>query len=64
MAKMKFFKCPKCGALLQLRIQLPENNQQWPFIFKQKHYAPDGKTICEIPIGVDPNYDIREVGKC
>ena len=63
MAKMKFFKCPKCGSLLQLNIELPENNDKWPVIFQHKHQAPDGSE-CIIPIGVDPNYSIREVGKC
>ncbi|MHA1893177.1 MAG: hypothetical protein ACTSX4_01625 [Candidatus Helarchaeota archaeon] len=63
MAKVRFFKCPKCGTLLQLKIVLPENNNKWPYIFKHEHLSPDGKP-CVIPISVDPNYNIREIGKC
>ena len=63
MGKMKFFKCPKCGTLLQFTVELPEDNVSWPFVIHHRHVAADGKTPCDILIGIDNNYSIREVGK-
>ena len=63
MGKMKFFKCPKCGSLLQFKVELPENNTSWPFVIHHRHVALDGQTPCDILIGIDNNYSIREVGK-
>jgi len=60
MGKTKLFKCPKCGTLLTFKIELPPNNTKWPIIFPYPHTTADGSE-CNISIGIDPNYDIREV---
>lgn len=62
MGKVKFFKCPKCGTLLQIKVELPENNVSWPFVIHYRHLSPQ-KEPCDIVLALDPNYDIREIGK-
>ncbi|MHA1378567.1 MAG: hypothetical protein ACTSRG_09315 [Candidatus Helarchaeota archaeon] len=62
MGKQKFFKCPKCGNLLQVKIDLPEDNESWPFILHYRHMSPDNQP-CDIVLAIDPNYSIREIGK-
>lgn len=62
MGQTKVFKCPKCGRLLTLKLQLPENVERWPFLIKIPHVSEDGSN-CVIELGIDPNYQIRELGR-
>lgn len=62
MGKLKFFKCPKCSTLLQINVELPEDNEIWPFVMHYKHTTPDNNE-CDINLAIDNNYNIREIGK-
>ncbi|MHA1143497.1 MAG: hypothetical protein ACTSRW_02100 [Candidatus Helarchaeota archaeon] len=62
MGKTKVFKCPKCDQILTLKIELPPNVKRWPFIFKVPHKNAAGDA-CVVVLGIDPNYQIREVGR-
>ena len=62
LAKVKVFKCPRCGTLLTFKLELPKDVKRWPFIMKAAHKTSDGKN-CVIAVGIDPNYDIRELAR-